>query len=245
MKRVLLIVIGVLFLTQSVLALTPIGPPTATLEEGKYELGFNYLLSEMYVHEFGFGKHYVFDFDVTSYLPRINVGLGSGWQFSAGLGVSKLDTEGFHDSSSPGVLGLKKTFSQQGDISWGAAYQVSWSYFSDSIPGTIIDLDLDYYEMQLAIGPTYKKDGLSLYGGPFLHMLEGKCEASYERHYEDKYGDPAIERISLGSSGIEQKLNIGGFAGLIVDLTENINLGVEAQFVEDAEAIVFRIGYRF
>ena len=238
MKRVLLIVIGVLFLTQNVLALTPIGPPTATLEEGKCELSFNYLNTEMDITFSGYGGSETVNTKIDSYLPKLDIGLGDGWQLFAALGIADMDdAEGFNDSSVHGGAGWKKTVAQCNDIDWGASFQIYWSRFSEKSPivvGSPIDFELEfsYYEVQFAIGPTYKKDNLCLYGGPFLHYLKGSLDVS------------AFD-VELLSLDVEKDLSVGGFAGLIVDLTENINLGVEAQFIEDAEAVMFRIGYRF
>lgn len=234
MDKKIIVLFALLALTQKVFGLTPIGTPSATLDEGKYEAGFSYFSSDMDVKVDPFGLGDVLNIKTSGYMPTLDIGLGGGWQFSLGLGVADIDAEGIKDDNGFGGLGIKKTLFRQGDIDWGASIQIYWSYFDDEVvivPTTVSVVDLSYHEIQIAFGPTYRKGDLCIYGGPFLHYLDGEIDVN------DFRGE--------FSSDIERDLKVGGFVGISTKITKNIDFGFEAQFVKDAEALVFRFRYRF
>jgi len=235
MRKIIITSICLLFLTQNAFGLTPIGFPTAALEEGKYELSFSYLHSEMDIEASFYGLSDHLNTKVNGYLPQLDIGLGDDWQLSLGLGVADMDADGLNNANAFGGIGIKKTFARQGDIDWGASFQMYWSSFYDEVvllPPSVSEIDISYHEIQFAVGPTYKKDNWCLYGGPFIHYLNG---------------DMDVNDVSAGniSYDFEKDLGFGAFVGFSVNLTENTNFGFEAQFIEDAQAIIFRFSYRF
>ncbi len=73
---------------------------------------------------------------------------------------------------------------QEGDLIWGGLFQISW--FSSEDTGTLVSAghtitgtqEIDAYQIQIAVGTTYEMEGLSIYGGPFLHFIGGDYDWS-------------------------------------------------------------------
>ena len=86
-------------------------------------------------------------------------------------------------------------------------------------------------EIQIALGPSYEDGKWRLYGGPFLHFIDGE-------------GDLTVGGIDI-SGDFEQESIFGGFVGANVDLSENITLGLEYQLTGSANAIGASILFRF
>jgi len=131
-------------------------------------------------------------------------------------------------------FGTKLTISEQDAITWGGLFQMTWIEGDDSVSG--IDIDVDAYEMQIAFGPTYEVDSMRIYGGPFLHLVDGDGKASGVV--------PGWGAIS-GSFDVEQESEFGGYVGAQFDVAENSCVNVEAQFTGDAWAITAGIGFGF
>jgi len=223
-----------MFLSRISFGLTLIGTPSATLDEGKYEFSFNYLRSDMDIEISTHGLTGILDTEINSYLPKLDIGLGDDWQLSLGLGIACMDADGFSDDNGFGGIGLKKTIARQGDIDWGASIQIYWFSFYDEmiiLPPYTSKIDISCHEVQLAFGPTYSKGDLCIYGGPFLHYLDGDADVN------DVRGDFSLD--------VEKDLSIGAFVGFTTKIANNVDFGFEAQFIEDAQALVFRFRYLF
>lgn len=241
MKTVLIgIVVVACLLSSSAQALAPFGPPMAGLDRGKMSLGFDFADSESDIKVTGLGLSGTLE-DVESqvYLANLGLGLFDGWEMFVRLGTADHESEGYQGSSGFAYgWGTKLTLSKGDPVSWGTIFQMTWSESSDTLSadvppyGTVdADLDIDVIEIQIAIGPTYRKDNFSLYGGPFLHLIDGELDVS-----------------ALGVTGnfdLEQKSEFGGFVGSQFDLSDSSSIFIEYQMTGDASAIACGFVWRF
>ena len=142
--------------------------------------------------------------------------------------------------------GLRTTLFQSADgkEKWGLLAQLSFAqcdfanktYLVNGSDVLISKTTLDMFDIQIAAGPTYQiSDKLSVYGGPFLHFVQGEIELS------GKVNDTNVK----DSSEIEQLSKFGGFIGLSTDLAKNTKFNIEFQLTDDAQAAGFRFIHRF
>lgn len=227
-------------LSSSAQALAPLGPSMAGLDRGKMSLGFDFADSESDIKVTGLGISGTLE-DVESqvYFTKLGLGLLDNWEMFVRLGTADHETEGYQGSSGFAYgWGTKVTLSKGDPVSWGTIFQMTWSESSDTLSedvppyGTIdADIDIDIIEIQIAIGPTYRKDNFILYGGPFLHLIDGELDVS-----------------TLGVTGsfdLKQKSEFGGYIGAMFDLAESSSLFFEYQNTGDASAIAGGIVWRF
>ena len=222
MKKIV-VTIMVLMCSQA-FGLTLMGPPKAELEQGQKSVGFNLSYSEM---DLKVDSVSLDDVESFAYLVNLGYGVSDEWDFFIRLGLTDTEQEDFDSSAEFAYgFGTKATFSQQESVTWGGLLQILWSEANDDILG--LDVEIDYYEIQIAFGPTYNVGGISIYGGPFLHFVDGDFKVS-----------------GLGSADIEQESEFGGFVGAQFDLAENTSCSVECQLTGDAWAIGTGIVWRF
>ena len=95
-------------------------------------------------------------------------------------------------------------------------------------------IELDWYEIQLALGPNWMVDeGIYLYGGPFLHFLEGDVDvitSGLRTRYEHE---------------LEQESEFGGFVGCLVEVDPHIVVNVEGQLMSDAWLLAAGVTWLF
>jgi len=239
MKKIV-VTIMVLICSQA-FGLTLMGPPMAELEQGQKSVGFNLSYSEMDVEVSGLGISETLD-DVESfaYLVNLSYGITDDWEAFVRLGLTDVEFEEFDGSSEFAYgFGTKVTFEQKDAVTWGGLFQMTWAKSDDSLTGDIpgygivtADIEIDYYEIQIAVGPTYElNDTTSIYGGPFLHFIDGDFDVS-------------VLGVT-GSLDVEQESVFGGFVGAKFDLAENASCCVEYQITGDAQAVCAGIVWRF
>ena len=145
-------------------------------------------------------------------------------------------------------MGTKRTLAtdEESGTVWGTVFQFAKASSEDSVRpltggtnswgnGAIdlpigsyssFDTELDWYEIQFAVGPTVPLcEGVCVYGGPFLHLVEadlelrGRSSSSHNRYeYE-----------------LEQHLEIGGYIGAQAELGDpNVLLGAEFLYTGEA-----------
>jgi len=234
-------VVGLLCLLSSAsLAIDFMGPPTAELNEGQWSIGFLYSASERDLEVEGNGINAALDdVETTRYGASLGYGLTDWWEFGLRLGVADSENDEFNGDSEFGISwGTKITFASEENIDWGALFQASWSKADDSNCdlsalglGTGNDVDIDAYEIQMAVGPTVKMEGMTLYGGPFVYLV---------------YGD--LDRKLAGVTtnyDIEEDSAVGGYIGAAFDLAENTTLSVEYAAIDGGSAIGALIGWKF
>ena len=249
-KRILFLVIflmGAGLWSSAALALAPMGPPMASLQQGQYSAGVDYSYSEMDVEVSGFGLT-VTQKDVETNMIFANLGYGvvPNLEVFVRLGAANADFQGFSgDTQFAYGFGTKATFAQAGNLTWGGLFQMSWLNSEDS--GTLIidghtatgTAEIDAYEIQIAVGPTYEVQGCRIYGGPFLHFIGGDFDLS------GTVTGPVVSGSGSFSFDVEQESEFGGFVGAQFDLAQNTSLCVEYQLTGDAWAIGTGIVWRF
>jgi len=237
MKRTfyLLVVVAACLLSSSAQALTPIGPPVATLDRGQLAAGFGYGHSkgDVVAHAFGF-KFKVEDIEVDTYMANIFLGLDDAVELQIDLGATLYDAVEMSSSGDfAGGFGVKTTFAKSDKIKWGAAFSMHWFEASGSgvTLGTPWTEEDTLTEIQVAVGPSYK-DGLwRLYGGPFLHFIDGEAKGT-------------IAGVPI-SGDFKEDSNFGGFLGLMVDLNDNTAFGIEYQQTGSANFLGGSIRFAF
>ena len=100
--------------------------------------------------------------------------------------------------------------------------------------------EIKFWEVQLALGPTWRlDDSFSIYGGPFLHFVNGDIDFSGETEELDS-------RIGMESSGdLEEMSQFGGYVGASWKANESTSCFIECQLTGDAWGIGIGAARRF
>ena len=140
-------------------------------------------------------------------------------------------------------IGSRMTFWEDGDITWGGLFQILWQNPDGSIrmtaddsplPPAILtgDAELDFWELQIAVGPTWEGHNFRVYGGPFLHIVDGDIDL--DTAGTDSIGTPY--RV-VSSGDIREASQFGGYAGAQWLVADNMSANIEIQFTADAWAV--------
>lgn len=142
-------------------------------------------------------------------------------------------------------FGTRATFCQDGNLTWGGLFQMVWSGIDSSSlklrgdPNFSGNLELDFWEIQVAAGPTLQLDGFSIYGGPFLHFVNG--DMSLEG---TTVSSGATQRV-MSNTDIREESNFGAFVGAQWDIAEDTFWYTEYQFTGDAWGAGMGIVWKF
>lgn len=258
MNRKSVAVIGLLcFLCSTSLAMAPVGPPTAGLKAEQWSVGFDYAYTEIDFdvdwsssHASGIADSEGKDVKSDAYLARFGYGISDDWEFYGFLGIADArgevegsdisgDFDSGHDFS--GGFGTKWTFLKDEGLSWGLVYQMLWGQGDDSGYADLtplgfgsaekVDLNLESFDIVLAVGPTYEMGDWRIYGGAGLY-----------------YFDTDIEIRRLDTTVVDGEADeayFGGYIGAQFDLAENTFLSVEYFNAGDASGIGANIGWKF
>ena len=218
-----------------------IGTPTAELDQGQWNIGFNYTyismdLDDTTMKEAGSSdKIEINDNNVQRYYGTIGYGLTDMWEAYIQVGLADVkarfrdaedptdDWDGFNfDNDFAWGWGTKYTFHDQGDVCWGASLQMNFldTSWDDSGSNWEDQIDYESYDLIIAVGPTVDMGGWNLYGGPFYYMLDGDLDAS---------------GIDMGtpykaSGDLEEDGSFGGFVGAQCMLMEKYCMTTELSF---------------
>ena len=179
---------------------------------------------------------------------RLGYGISEKTEGFIRLGISDFDYErgtsgsdtwkGDDDGAFALSVGLKTTFHEEGNLKWGGLAQVSWAEYSGSRKNPDASsyqtgkFETEITEIQLSAGPTYKlMEGISVYGGPFLHVVNG----------DHSHSHPG----GTGDYGVNEVTNFGAYIGAQVDLATNTALNIEYQDTGDAWAIAGGVTFSF
>jgi hypothetical protein len=146
-------------------------------------------------------------------------------------------------------LGTKITFARQPKTEWGVAIQMNWlntswsekvsttSYYEDSWVDSEVErdsIDLESYDIVIAVGPTVDMGGWRLYGGPFYYYLSGDIERKYETSEVDTGPTGAgytgtYSEVNKGtaSADLDAQSNFGGYIGAQFDISKTCNATLE------------------
>ncbi len=255
-KRMLLSVMVVGMFCSASFAIAPMGPPMAGLEQGKYAGGIGYAYSDMTLEIAGSGissegEAVINDLQHNMYFVNLGYGISDDWSLYGGIALANAEFPG--DSGAPDFegdngfafgLGTKRTLAEDGDTKWGVLAQytqgksednvrtvTSGTWGNQAIPvpttgATVSPTKLEWYEVQLALGPTVPlSEDVCVYGGPFLHFAEADLEIRGSRTQYD----------------LQQKLQLGAYVGTLISLGDP-NASLMAEFLYTGEGWGFGIG---
>lgn len=247
----------------AVLALDPMGSPTAGLLKGRLSAGVDYSFSEMDL-KFNEGRYtgggilHSFkskDFRMNKVYATFGYGIMDKWEAFLRLGRADAQFKNDHDDKFNGDtdfsigFGTKVTFCEANDLSWGGLFQVSWAkshaetYVNWSGYGSSDmwsdDVRIDVTEIQIAAGPNYRlMDGVCIYGGPFLHYVDGDVDGKWHSLEDGSFaGDETYD--------IDETSYFGGYIGVKIDLVKNVTYGLEYQHTAAADALGMSLIWRF
>jgi len=230
---VIVVVCGLL--SSSAQALTPFGVPAATLEQDQFAVGFGFSQSTMDVEVSALGFQAIAkDADVDTYMANLIFGAHKDWEFQIDLGVSNSEYAGYSSNGDfAGGFLVRTTAWQDDKFKLGSVvavhfYEASTSGFDFGVDWQETD---KWTEVQVAIGPSYDFGSLCLYGGPFLHIIDGTGEYS--------------ENGFSFSGDIEQEDMFGGFVGVTFEPGDQAIFGIEYQKTGSADALAFSVRWRF
>ena len=208
------------------------------------------------------GQHNINDLKSNIIMGKAGYGINDNWDAFVRLGV--IDAKGdmeriFPDNATPddytgfdGSVGLawgfgtRATFWQDDVVSWGGLFQMPWEHPDKSKIGLKNDsnfsgtAEVEFWEGQIAIGPTLRLvDSFCLYGGPFLHFINGDLDISGET--TDMGTDFRVE----ASGDIDEKSQFGGYVGASWDVSESTSCFIECQMTADAWGIGISAAQRF
>lgn len=238
MKKVVFIIL-VLMCSQA-FGLSFMGPATTELNQGRYSFGLDYTFSEMDLELSWFGESWTEEIETNMLFGQYSYGITDGWEGYLRLGLADIEAVDFDSSAEFAYgFGTKVNLGNYSGMDWGALFQISWFEGDDTISGFVpgvgfitADQEIEAYEIQIAVGPKYEANGLTIYGGPFFHFVDGDYDVD-------------VAGISIGTIDIEEESVFGGYIGLSKDLTNNSNIGIEFQFTGDAQAVGVRYVRRF
>jgi hypothetical protein len=259
-KKVLLlgvVVVGVL--CSAAFALAPMGPPIATLKQGQWSAAGEYGYSKMDLQadvkwsasgpglaESGKESTTVKDFKSSMFFANLGYGVSDNWEAFLRLGAADVKMQGGFDGGYGFAwgFGTKVTFLKQDSITWGGLFQMTWfnpgdDKMTDDVNDVLVsgNAEVNWWEMQIAVGPSWQTGGLCIYGGPFLHFLNGD--------YDEKL--TGTGSISKATANIEQDSEFGGYVGAQCDLgnwIQNASWNADLQFTGDAWAFATGVIWR-
>jgi len=206
-------------------------------------------------------KHNIDNLQSNILMVRAGYGLNDNWDAFLRLGMAdaKGDIEQIPDNAPPYEytgfdgsfgfgwgIGTRATFWQDDKISWGGLLQITWLEPDESSiglsgePRFSGDAEIDVEEVQIAVGPTWRvNDSISIYGGPFVHFIDGDLDLNFRGVYKDT-------EILLKTKGdIEEESQFGGYVGTHLDMDENTSSYIECQLTNDAWSISVGAAQRF
>jgi hypothetical protein len=253
-KMIMLFGLLVAIMSVSAYGVGFIGTPTAELDQGQWNVGFNYTYISMDLDDttvkYDDGsteKIKINDNKVQRYYGTIGYGLTKMWEAYVQLGIADVKAD-FEDSTgeSSGLnfdndfawgWGTKYTFYEQNNYRWGVSVQMNWLDTSWDASGVDWEDNVDYesYDLIVAVGPTVDMGGWNLYGGPFFYMLDGDLDGS-----EIDMGVPC-----KSSADLEEDSNFGGFIGAQCMVMDEYRVTTELSFSGSGWAIGAGVCYAF
>jgi len=249
------------------LALPPMGPPKATLGKNQLAIDFKYAYQEMDLRSdvkirenFGLGwedwfhkKWKIKDLTSNMFLGSLAYGICDIWDVFGQVGaadaeMAKICTLYKEFSGDYGLawgFGTRATFGQEGDLTWGGLFQMTWSEPDNGRvklrgdPNFSGDVELDFWEIQIAVGPTLQLDGLSIYGGPFFHFVQG------DMNLKGSSVEGGATQLVEAKADIREESTFGGYGGIQWDITKETSWYTECQFTGNAWGIGTGVVWKF
>jgi hypothetical protein len=231
---VAVVVAAVFAAAGSAWALSPIGKPTAGLEQGQVYLGADYGYSDADIEVDGADEN-INGANSNAIMGRVGYGLMDVWELYGLVGVADAEWEDFDSSFDIAYgFGTKYTFMEDEEIDWGVAFQMQWLDVDDDVTdeGTDYDVDMDFWEMVIAVGPTWNmNEDVRIYGGPLVYLMDGDLD---------------VKEVGDGSESfdLEEDSCFGGYVGGEVDLSDTCLVYAEFLFTGDAWMLGGGIGWK-
>jgi len=144
------------------------------------------------------------------------------------------------------------------ELSVGVLAQASWatvkynmSMFGyaegpDAYWGANISGDLDFWEVQLALGATYQlAPKFSVYGGPFYYWFIGDYDYDGSGWWTNNGGDSYYDLSRKGSYDVTDEGCFGGYLGAQIAVTDNVAFNAECQGAKVALGFATGIVWKF
>jgi hypothetical protein len=250
-------------------ALDLMGPPASGVKQGQFHIGADYSYSQMDLelkdglwieyldglfNDAGAATSFTLkDFQSSRIYANLGYGIADNWDVFLRLGGTDAqfgdsiwqDQEEFDSGAQMAIGGgVKATFYEEGNLRLGALLQASWAEFDGDLKAphwTAADsVEMDITQIQIAVGATCRlTDQLSIYGGPFLHFVDGDLD--------DQLSEWTDEGLltSQYSWSVQEDSILGAYIGAQVDLAENCSLNIECQLTSATEAIALGLLWRF
>ena len=255
---------------QSVFALDPMGPPASALQRGEYKATLDYSFSKMDLdlingtwterldgvfHGTGLAESLTIkDFKAHRAYAGLGYGVIDNWEAFLRLGGTNgtfgdsiwEDGEDFDGNIDFAAgAGVRATFYETGNLQLGGLLQASYAEYDGKLdaPGLPSSdfIEASITEVQLALGATYRwTDRLSVYGGPFAHVVWGDFDDTFTLFDDDL--DGLVH--SVYSWEIDQGPDYGAYIGAWMVLNQNCSFNVELQLTADANALGMGLMYR-
>ncbi len=243
MNRKVALMVVISLLVSTTLALTPMGPPVAGLEKGRFSAGVDYAYGKTGVKlNSGTGASINGD-NIKAHYIGANVGYGicEGWELALKLGGgsvrgSRPGGVGFNSDNDGYAIGLgtKFTTCTKENVKWGGLVQILWAQAEGKVStiGANFQGDENLVEAQFAFGPSYQMNEKTiLYGGPFIHVLDGDVTAK---------GPGTRIKYDLDQDGW-----FGGYIGGKFDITEKVTYSIEYQHTKSSDVLGMNLTYKF
>ncbi|MCF7975482.1 MAG: hypothetical protein K9N55_16815 [Phycisphaerae bacterium] len=201
------------------------------------------------------------DFESTSAFLQIGLGLAQNWDIYGCIGAnnakgdatvespSQPNTFGFGNGETFGIdnkhdlawgVGTRFTLKKYDTVDWGGLVQMTWlnprvgasqwTSVNDSTYRINGDWDLDYWEIIAAFGPTIYYENIAFYGGPFIQIVRGDMTLDGAYVYQNN----SNTGTASASQDLEEESMIGGYAGMMWDLTDRMLIHVDGRFTANA-----------
>jgi hypothetical protein len=265
-KRFVVMGLALVLLGASAFAVGFIGTPTAELGQGKWAVGYNYSYSvqdldktkvkwsdylDGVLDDSGVEKLEIKDVKIQRHYFTLSYGIADWWDIYANLGVADTkaqeqwegdDEEGVNfDNDFAWGWGTKITFAKQDKIDWGATLQMNFidTSWSDKGVDWTEEINIEAWDLLVAVGPTIDMGGWKLYGGPFYYYLNGEQKGSY-REVDDGEVWTGKESCDLKADN-----NFGGYIGAQFDIAQNWTTNVEFSSTGDGWGLGAGITVKF
>ncbi len=250
MKKTSVVIMLVVLCAANTVAFDLMGPPTAQLKQGQFSVGAEYLWSEtdvdvdnIVVGGISLGSVTLDNFESNKVYGNLGYGITDDWEAFLRLGAVNSEDSDFEFAIGGGTK-INLSESEDGKVKWGVLAQLSWvsldlddeSGLIGATPWSLTSQELDILEIQIAFGPEYKiKENVSIYGGPFLHFIEGDYDAT-----------ATVSGTPFGiSADIEEDSIFGGYIGANIALFDKTSLNIEYQFTGGGQALALVMRWKF
>jgi hypothetical protein len=253
------------------LAMGLLGPPTAGLEQGQFDLGGEYAYSNVdfeakdgswteyldnsYNSKGNADSFTIKNFKTSTGFVRFGYGIGDNAEVFVRLGTSKArfddsiweDSEKFNsDFDSVFGVGFKVTVFEQENFKFGGLFQADTAQYDGQLYANHWAsrdfVKADITQFKIAIGGTcILSEGFSVFGGPFLHFINGSLT---DELTEVDSGTGGLLR-SKYTWEIREDSIVGGYIGARIDIAENSSVALEFQHTSGADVIGAGVDWRF